>query len=312
MLAAYLREPEATDTLQEVERTLNKHLYAIKVAAETLDLQCVTNEAFQERVASLCLSIKSLRLLVGDAAAGIDRFINNTYRKWRTYHELHQDMLRLYTAKTLETMSRTPKLQKSSNFNVIKIDTHHIDIDYKNDALVEVTAVTTTTTTTMTAALPSLGIFAIPQGREVVTMRMRELRERFIESQEKVCVYQAHYARLGNLERLENECTLLSYKMDEVGVIFTEQRVLTIHSDMNQVVACFRRMCLILAKECENTQQYVFNTVNRFIECTTTYRKLVAHLRLYHIQVDDDEEEEMMVAEKETYCASMYFISETM
>ena len=307
MLAAYLREPEATNTLQEVERTLNKHLYAIKVAAETLDVQCVTNEAFQERVASLCLSIESLRLLVGDAAAGIDRFINNTYRKWRTYHELHQDMLRLYTAKTLETMSRTPKLQKSSNFNVIKIDTHHIDIDYKNDALVEATATTMATTT----ALPSLGIFATPQGREVVTMRMRELRERFIESQEKVRVYQAHYARLGNLERLENECTLLSYRMDEVGVIFTEQRVLTIHSDMDQVVACFRRMCLILARECENTQQYVFNTVNRFIECTTTYRILVAHLRLYHIQVDD-EEEMTMVIEKKTYCASMYFISETM
>jgi len=301
MLAAYLREPEATNTLQEVERTLNKHLYAIKEAAETLDVQCVTNEAFRERVASLCLSIESLRLLVGDAAAGIDRFINNTYRKWRTYHELHQDILRLYTAKTLETMSRTPKLQKSSNFNVIKIDTHHIDIDYKNEALVEVTATTMTTT-----APPPLGIFATPQGREVVTMRMRELRERFIESQEKVRVYQAHYARLGNLERLENECTLLSYKMDEVGVM------LTVHNDMNQVVACFRRMCLILAKECENTQQYVFNTVNRFIECTTTYRKLVAHLRLYHIQVDDEEETMMMVVEKETYCASMYFISETM
>ena len=309
MLAAYLREPEATDTLQEVERTLNKHLYAIKEAAETLDVQCVTNEAFQERIASLCLSIESLRFLVGDAAAGIDRFINNTYRKWRTYHELHQDILRLYTAKTLETMSRTPKLQKSSNFNVVKIDTHHIDIDYKNEALVEVTATTTMTTT----APPPLGIFATPQGREVVTMRMRELRERFIESQEKVRVYQAHYARLGNLERLENECTLLSYKMDEVGVIFTEQRMLTVHSDMNQVVACFRRMCLILARECENTQQYVFNTVNRFIECTTTYRKLVAHLRLYHIQVDDDEGEmTMVITEKETYCASMYFISETM
>lgn len=315
MLAAYIREPEATNTLQEVEGVLNQHLYIIKEEAETLQFLGVIDEAFQERVASLCLSIETLRLLIHDAAAGIDRFIHNTYRKWRTYHDLHQDILCLYTAKTLETMTRTPKLQKSSNFNVVRINTHHIDIHYRNEALIEVTPTPTTTTTTKTTkSPPALEIFATPQNREVVTLRMRELKERFIESQAKIRVYQAHYARLGNLERLENECTLLAYKMDEMIVTFVEQRVLTIQSDMNQVVACFRQMCLILAKECENTQQYVFNTVNRFIECSQTYQKLVAHLHLYNIETE--EEAEMMMTttttiENVTHCSSMYFISET-
>lgn len=309
MLAAYIGEPEATNTLQEVESVLNQHLYTIKEEAERLQFECATDETFQERVASLCLSIETLRLMIRDAALGIDRFIHNTYRKWRTYHELHQDILRLCAAKSLETMSRTPKLQKSSNFNVIKINTHHIDIAYKNAALIEVEA---TTTTTKTKTPPSLEIFATPESRKIVALRMRELKERFIESQEKIRVYQVHYARLGNLERLENECTLLVYKMDEVAVTFVEQRVSTIRHNMNQVIVSFREMCLILARECENTQEYVFNTVNRFIECSQSYQKLLAHIRLYRIEMEEEEEEEGMMVENVTHCASMYFISETM
>lgn len=303
MLVAYIRD--ASDTLQDIEGVMNQHLYRIKEEAETLQFRGMTDESFQERVASLCLGVETLRLLICDAANGIERFIQNTYRKWRTYHELHQDILRLYTAKTLETLTRTPKLQKSSNFNVVKINTHHIDIHYKNDALIEEASTSTTTTTTP----PALEIFVNPQSREVVVLRMRELRERFIESHEKIRVYQAHYARLGNTERLENECTLLMYKMDEVGQSFAQQSVLTVHNDMQQVTLCFRQMCRILVKECENTQEYVFNTVNRFIECSQAYQRLVTHLRLYRIETDEEEEG---VKENVIHCASMYFICETM
>ena len=321
-LEAYLATE--VESVASLSVKMAEHMRIIKQLAESLEYRCLTDEAFRHSVAYLCVSVQSLDDHIKEAEAGIERFIQNTYRKWRTYFELQQDLLRLYTAKTLETVTRIPKMERHSNFNVIKINSHHIDIQYNNNALV-VTDGGGVTTTTTTSPPPSLEIFTNPQSREVVTRRMREVTRRFTETQDKIRVYQAHYARLGNLSALKEERVTLACKMDEM-TNFIEQSVLVcdeskrigtqwqdvMREEMDAVMWCFDTMCGILAKERENCEQYVFNTVNRFIECSTTYYKLVTYLKFHNIEIASmDEGSVSLCASVGTAVASMYFVSDT-
>ena len=122
------------------------------------------------------------------------------------------------------------------------------------------------------------------------------MTRRFTETQDKIRVYQAHYARLGNLSALKEERVTLACKMDEMSN-FIGQTVLVceeskrigsqwqdaMREEMDAVMWCFDTMRDVLAKERDNCEQYVFNTVNRFIECSTTYHKLVTYLKLHDI-----------------------------
>ncbi|MEO5947927.1 MAG: hypothetical protein ABIP79_14005 [Chitinophagaceae bacterium] len=292
----------------------------IKEEAVGLEHSCLTDEAFQHRIGYLCVAVQSLGEQIGEAETGIERFVQNSYKKWKTYFDLQQDFLRLYTAKTIDSMGRTPKMDRASNFNVIKISAHHINITYKNDALVKPSPlalpIVTTAPEGATPQPPSLEVFATPQAREVVTAKATELVRRFGEVQEKIRVYQAHYVRLGNLPELQRQCVSLRCKMDEVAT-FIEQTVKTEEDQgvmrwaMERVAQCFDEMCKILSKERENCSQYMLNTVNRFIECSTTYNKVLAHLRLYNLELDClRKEEEEEVSASTLRCASMYFPSD--
>jgi len=110
--------------------------------------------------------------------------------------------------------------------------------------------------------------------------------------------------------------------MDEM-ITFIEQTVLmrdecesakckgVMRQQIDAVMHCFDEMCGLLAKERDNCEQYVFNTVNRFIECSTTYHKLVAHLKSHNIEVaptllPSAVEEEV----GDERCVSMYLMSD--
>lgn len=324
LLEEYLTDVEGEASIAACSLKLRGHMHIIKEEAESLEYRCLTDEAFQHCIASMCVSVHSLEEHMKEAEAGVERFVQNTYRKWRTYFELQQDLLRLYTAKSIETVTRIPKMERHSNFNVIKINGHHIDMQYTNNALVIPTITTTAANNeTDSATPPSLEIFTNPQSREVVTTKMSELTRRFTEMQDKVRVYQAHYARLGNLVTLREECVALACKMDEI-VAFIEQTVLmrdeseaalckgVMRQQIDAVMCCFDAMCDLLAKERDNCEQYVFNTVNRFIECSRTYQKLVTHLKAHNIELAATAVvvEGVATQPESEGCASMYLLSD--
>ena len=286
LLEAYLASEDTENTIHVLEKKMTHHMRLVKEEAETLSYLCLTDEAFQYRVASLCLAVETLRTRVLEAEAGIERFIQNTYSKWRTYAELQQRLLRLLTAKTIEGATGVKKMDRSSNFNVVKITGHSIDIEYKNSALV-LPSTTSTVNSSSNSTPPALEIFQSTASLEQVIVKATELVECFGVAQTKIRVYQAHYDRLGNLVALRTMHEELSLTMEEV-VSYVEETTGfrdkgVIREYVGVVNQCFIQMRELIRLESENCREYIFNTVNRFIECSTTYQRLLAHLRLYNV-----------------------------
>ena len=299
LLESYLTNGEGDTTLHSLNTSLTEHMRVIKQEAESLSHRYLMDEAFQYQIASLCLCVETLREQIIDAEHGIERFAQNTHKKWRSYTELQQEMLRLLTAKTIETMTRMHRVDRSSSFNVIRVHAHHIDIAYVNKALVLPSPVEKKKELVVveggeTVLPPVHEIFQSVSSRKLVAERATDLVMRFAEIQVKIRVYQAHYDRLGKLALLRMEHEALKQKMETV-VCYVEQSTLMLQEDDDECMVrehikgvneCFDAMREILRKECENCRGYMLNTVTRFIECSSTYQKLLSYLSLHDIELE--------------------------
>lgn len=309
LLGGYLTNEDSLCSVETLRLSLADHMACIKHEAESLDSLCLTDEAFQHQIASFCLDVEILLEQVSEAELGIERFVQNTYKKWRTYYALHQDLTRLYTAKTVDNLARTPKLERTSNLNVIKVSGHFIDMHYKNKALVIPDTTTTTSETKNDATSPPiLEIFQPGASRDMAVQRGNELVGRFAEAQDKIRVYQTHYGRLGNLLLLAERTDALRCHMDEVRVYIEENIPIEnqLHHEMTLVMYCFDEIRRLLSKECENCAFYMLNTVAHFTECATTYHKLLGHLRRHGVILDTLEVALEQNEATRRYCASMY------
>lgn len=322
LIEQYLANEDGQLTMDALFSRVARCMRVIKEEAEVFESECMTDEAFGYQIALLCVCVEQFKERVLEAEEGIEKFEQNTYHKWMTYTELAQELMRLLTARTPEALTKLYKLDRTSNFNVIKVNAQFIDIEYANKSLVppSTTAVVKpplSHDTTSVVTPPKLEIFLSPSATEAVIAKTRALEERFSIIQRRIRVYQDHYALLGNLEFLESEHATLSQRMNEIAqhvedsVIGMQKRTLaTIKENITEVDECFGEMREILRRERVNFQQHVYNTIGRFIECSTIYQKLIAHLRLHKVGEWAEETHEEDKKKIKEYCASMYQIRE--
>jgi len=297
MLAQYLEDEEARRTIPSITKQLEERMTRIKREAESLEYRELTDQAFQFQVASLCVAVNQFRLHIHEAERGVERFIENSFAKWRAYFELQQDLLRLLSlfsaqnTKGVECLNRVPKLEQASNFNVIKINTQTIDIQCTNKALV-LPPNHTTPITHDQQQQPQLE-FLQPGNvaRESVLLRVRTTVESFQATQRKIRVYQSHYAKLGNKVVIKEGRIALHEQLDEVAYCIRDALSplgleSCIINEIEAIKTCFDEMLAILDQECANCAEYAFNTISRFIECSTTYNRLLNVLRHHQISLD--------------------------
>jgi hypothetical protein len=104
-------------------------------------------------------------------------------------------------------------------------------------------------------------------------------------------VYESHEATLGNKKVIARERELLQERLDDVSEYIKDTMLKQEEHDSRSLLLeqigsirlYFDEMLEILAIECGNCREYVFNTINRFIECRTSYSKLLNELRLNQI-----------------------------
>jgi len=296
MLLEYLNDVESQRTIASLALEIDERLTRIKKEAESLEYQELTDQLFHFQVASLCVAVAQFKLHIDEAEKGVERFIENSFGKWRTYFTLQQDLLRLISifspqnmTKGIECLNRVPKLEQCSNFNVIKINAHSIDIQCVNKALVIPTG--SATRPTPIQEPHALEVLEPGSARDTLLLKVNATIEMFQTNQRKIRVYQRHYVMLGNKEQLKEARRSLEETLDEV-LYCIENMLSELHlecciiKEVTGIKACFDEMLAILEKECQNCKEYAFNTINRFIECTTSYNKLQSYLRLHKIEPD--------------------------
>lgn len=351
MIRDYLNNTEATHTISSLIVQLDARMTRIKQKAETL-----AYDEVQHPIASLCVYVVQFKQQILDAEKGIDRFIDNSADKRRSYLQLDQDLLRLISilsptitvtnataAKCLETLNRVPKMERSSNFNVIKISAHYIDIQYVNKALVipSVDRILSTAATTTTRVVvktdeeeeeeggeTSLQLPQIPEilqlgtlGRETILIKVTNTMDAFQFAQKKIRIYLRHYAKLGNKALLGEARSLLHERLDEV--VYCVQEMVTgvttdcciTEEDVNDIKGCFDEMLSILELQCANCSDHVFNTITRFTTCSTDYARLLVHLRHHKIDAStlhvEREEQQRKLAQQQNTRVSMHSYSAT-
>lgn len=331
-MKAYLSDAEASRTIPLLISRVEERMTCIKREAEWLEYRGFTDQAFQHQIASLCVYVSHFKQQILDAEKGVDYFIDNSANKRRAYFLLHQDLLRLILIfglsnatvpvnsnassgssstnnnnRGVECLTRVPKLEQASNFNVIKINAHFIDIQYSNKALIIPPAdrvkpsPPSSATMPLTTPIPEPQILEILQpsvARDTVLTKLAATITAFQSVQKKMAVYMNHYARLGNKEVLKEGRLLLHERLDEV--VYCIQEMMMGHSqreceafecciarEVEVIKECFDDMLAILDIECDNCSQYVFNTITRFMTCSTDYAKLLTLLRHHKINPDE-------------------------
>ena len=317
MLLAYLSDPDANHTIASLVTRLDDRMTIIKEEAESLEYSELTDETFQTQIASLCVYVTQLKQHIEEAEKDVERFIENAFKKFRSYYDLYQDIQSLISLFTMTTkigiaewLKRVPKMEQASNFNVIKICTHSIDIPYKNKALVIPDSNTKRASTTTTPVVePPVMEFLREgnEGRESIMAKITSVVERFKIAQNEMRVYQVRLAKLGNKELLDRERFLLGERLSDVvarlqGVYFTT----TIRNKINGLTTCFDEMVEILNKECANCPEYMFNVVSRSMETSTAYNKLLTILHQHNVDLPCLENESMLVQVESECCSSMF------
>lgn len=300
MLLAYLTDAEKNRTIPVVVSELHEGMRRIKREAESLEYSEVTDEVFQHQIASLCVYVTQLEQRIEEAKTGVDRFIENSVLKLKAYFDLYQDLLRLIsrfttttlncTKSPLDYLNRVPKLEQNSVFNVIKITSHSIDMQYRNKALVipdQSRYVTTSTTSAVKE--PIVLDFLKEDGvvRDTILDNVRETIEAFHRTQNKLSVYRNHYRRLGNKELVKKERALLDERLNEVidYVQYVGESSSLIVGEIEGVRVCFDEMIEILNKECANCHDYSSNVLARFEKCSLMHSKLLGLLREHQVDL---------------------------
>lgn len=298
MLAAHLSKSEVS--LVELASQVDQQLQFIKEQTESLEYRGGIDEHFQYKIGSLCVYIAQFKHCVDEHEAAIDRFIENSLDKFKHYAEFYLDIQRLlalfvYQTKGMEPLNRPPKIEQASNFNVIKINTHTIDIQCKNEALVSPTQAKEKERQQLQTVLQLL---ESKGDRETILTKATDIVERFESMQDKMRIYQSHYIELGNHGKLESERLILDKRLEEIECSH-------FNKEIQRIKDLFDQMLAILRLECDHCQDYVNNTMSRFIECFTLYEKLLEQLALYQLQPDSLKKDEIPMEQKRK-CASMY------
>lgn len=342
MLEAYLSDPEAGRTISSLIVKVAASMRSIKEESETLEYECLTDEAFQQQIAALCVYVSRFEHYIAKAEKGVERFIDNAFMKWQACFELQQDVLRLLSLfnnaskvntatttnsssttttttasllKSISALTQYPKIEQTSNFNVIKINAHAIEIQYKNKALVIPDASRPNKTGDNSPDPLHTTVLEFLQpgvARETVMVKITETVKRFDAYQDNMRVCQSHYAALGNRLTLCSERALLYERLDETSEYINDTVQLVsaksiLVAEIASLKIYFDEMLEILEQECGNCREYMFNIVNRFTECRTSYTKLLVQLRLHQVTLECLEESQPTSLDTNaTCCSSMY------
>jgi hypothetical protein len=311
-MEAYLKQQQEKPSVAALRKQLAALLHEIKRDAQSMDSQCTVDQLFECEVASLCVSVEEFSEAVQEAHNQIARFIEYSLKEQRTLLTLCKELLKVQHLLTLplkkteqgELTTRTPKLDPLSSFNVIKLNTHCIEMELLNRALVVPPPITTTV-----SAMAMAAEIVVPPGSTVeqevhqyvqfivqVRQMATSVRELFRKEQQKMKVYISHREELGRFELLTRlKCVVMSQQKEH-----------------NSLLLSMDNMLALLREEKENTQDYVLNTLNRFIECRNNYQTMRALLTQRKIELEQDEEEYHDTPHQSTsllevsLCGSMY------
>lgn len=323
MLLAYLNDAEADRTIASMIIRLDERMNIIKQEAESLEYRELTDETFQNQIAYLCVYVMQLKERIEYGEKDVERFIENAFKKFRTYFDLYQDIQSLISLFTTNTnnkvgisdwLKRVPKMEQTSNFNVIKINTHSIDIQYKNKALVvpDTTLIKIPSTTTATAQESNVLEF-LKEGsetRETIVNKINTVVETFQTAQNELRVYQSRYTNLGNKTLLKSERLLLDERLVKV-VDYLQEVCLSLKSpiivEIEGLTGLFDEMITILDKECDHCREYIFNVVSRFMETSIVYTKLLTLLRHNNVDLECLKSDTILNTSVERECCSSMF-----
>lgn len=291
LLEAYVNEIDECESIESMCQRFQTTVDAIKQCAHS-----VIDTRFEYAMAQMCFEATRCLAHIETSLRQMSLFIDNSIKKWRDYALIYKEMLKviamvtqpvrlIQAAQTNHVTSylpRTTKLPTSSLFNVIQISPPHITLRCENHAIVKgINPRPEAPSTTTTAATTTPFHYDASFRRQLEDLT-KSVISVFEAEKHKRRIYLAHYERLGNLTRLarhinamQESLALLVHESNDMDSLITQ---------VNDILALIP---VAMRESKENCKDYVFNTVNRFTECSTTYTRMLREIEARHLEFDE-------------------------
>lgn len=334
LLEAYVKD-DSEESIESVSLAFGDALDNLKRCGEA---RVNASARFEYSMASVCFEASHCLTHLKSTIAQMTLFVENSIKKWNNYAFVYKEMLRVITmvsqpirviqnAQSTNTyLPRANKLATNSLFNVIHTNTPLISIYYENKAIVrgvnprppipveptEQEEANNKKTTIETQQQP---FRYDPTFRCQLEELTRSVIIAFESEKHKKRIYLAHYDRLGNFRRLAQHIEAVQEKL---GLLANEINRLGGRDDdgddesllyIASMSQCLTRMPEMVRETKKNCKDFVFNTVDRFAECSATYERMIREICSHGLEFEEmrklEECQETRKPEK-TLFASMY------
>lgn len=328
LLEAYVKDDSDEESIESVSLAFGDALDNLKRCGES---RVNASARFEYSMASVCFEASHCLTHLKSTLAQMTLFVENSIKKWNNYTLVYKEMLRVITMvsqpirviqnaqSTNAYLPRANKLATNSLFNVIHTNTPLISIYYENKAIargVNPRPLIPVESTEQEEANNKKKTTETQPFRYDLAFRcqLEELARSvviaFESEKHKKRIYLAHYDRLGNFRQLAQHIEAVQEKLgllaNEINRLGRDDESLLYIASMSQ---CLTRVPEIVRVTKKNCKDYVFNTVDRFAECSTTYERMIREICSHGLEFEEmrklEECQETRKPEK-TLFASMY------
>lgn len=309
LLEKYVNDED--DSVESVSHAFSEALDNLKNHAETI---VNANASFEYSMASVCLEATHCLIHLKTTMQQSTLFVENSIKKWNNYTLVYKEMLKVITmvtqplrvtqntqsSKTSHSASylpRTNKLATTSLFNVIQINTPLISMRYENKAIVIGVNPRPLIPKTLTKEEGDDDEEGEKGATEKQPFRydalfryqLEELARNVIivfeAEKHKKRIYLAHYDRLGNMRRLalhirvvQEKLLLLTQEVNHLRLLHHQEDVDELHYSIAIMSQCLVKLPEVMRETKKNCKDFVFNTIDRFTECSATYERMIREI----------------------------------
>jgi hypothetical protein len=311
LLEKYVNDED--DSVESVSHAFSEALDNLKSHAETV---VNANASFEYSVANVCLDATHCLTHLKTTMRQSTLFVENSIKKWNNYTLVYKEMLKVITMVTqplrviqnaqsttstshaVSYLPRTNKLVTTSLFNVIQINTPLISMRYENKAIVIGVNPRPLIPKSLTKEEDDDDDDDEEEAEEekqpfrydpLFRYQLEELARNVIivfeAEKHKKRIYLAHYDRLGNMRRLalhiqvvQEKLLLLTEEVNRLRLVHDQEDVDELRYSIALMSQCLVKLPEVMRETKKNCKDFVFNTIDRFTECSATYERMIREI----------------------------------